>query len=261
MTIEELQNFEYEFQGLVEDDEVYGYVIQEGKVIYDELLNLKQQEMNNMYNLVEIAMKENTAFDLDEDVIDAPFNTNIAIDFKNINDPYYVKVIFVNKVVKNKEHMLEIFHKKYTDLYENMKQYLSTNDKNYLDKIEKDLEPTFFYKIKRFIENIKENKLEFFYDKKSSDVKENSYIFHNILVKGVNVNRSLNGQPFDYIYIDNHENEGIRYYMHKFFAGYVQRYLGLEKGITSYVKFKENPNLLYSKSFELKKQNKQVFLQ
>ena len=47
--------------------------------------------------------------------------------------------------------------------------------------------------------------------------------------------------------------------MHKYFAGYVHRYAGLEKSMTSYVKFKESPNFQYSLNYEMKKKNKQVF--
>ena len=220
---------------------------------------MKRREMDNLFNLVEIAIKEKSSFDLDDE-IEVPFNTEIAIDFKNIPDPYYVKIIFANKVVKSKQEMNDIFKKKYSEFYENIDKFTKTNETLYLDKIESELESTFFLKIKYFLQNVKKNKLIIRFDEDNKNFESSSLVFHNILIKGVNVNRSKNGQPFDYIYVDNHENEGIRYYMHKYFAGYAQRYSGIEKSMTSYVKLKEDPSFLQSFNYEMKKKNKQVMI-
>ena len=60
----------------------------------------------------------------------------------------------------------------------------------------------------------------------NNDKGENeSYIIDKIFVKGVSHNRDLNDSNLDYNYVSHHENEGLRFYMHKYFIGFHAYYL------------------------------------
>jgi len=38
----------------------------------------------------------------------------------------------------------------------------------------------------------------------------------------------LNGINYDYLLVNNHENDGIRFYLHKYFVGFNAYYIALE---------------------------------
>ena len=65
-----------------------------------------------------------------------------------------------------------------------------------------------------------------------SDI-EDTYIVDNMIVKGVSSDRSQNACNFDYLKVRGHEENGILFYMHKYFAGYMHYYerLGFQKHV------------------------------
>jgi hypothetical protein len=92
-----------------------------------------------------------------------------------------------------------------------------------------------------------------------STTSPSATIFDKILIKGVNIDREKNYEADDYIYIDNHEDEGIRYFMNKFYAGYASRY-GTEKDfLTSTKKFVER-EAYQEVSFNIKESNRKIIL-
>ena len=63
-----------------------------------------------------------------------------------------------------------------------------------------------------------------------SDIEE-SYIVDHMIVKGVSLDRARNDCNFDYLKVRGHEMNGILFYMHKYFAGYMHYYerVGFQK--------------------------------
>ena len=57
-----------------------------------------------------------------------------------------------------------------------------------------------------------------------SDNKED-YIINTILVKGVSVRRDENDCNYDYNLIKNLEDDGLKFYLHKYFTGHMHYYL------------------------------------
>ena len=46
-----------------------------------------------------------------------------------------------------------------------------------------------------------------------------------MLIKGVKFNRDENDENVDYVYVDRQENQGLRFYLHKYFMGLHPFYL------------------------------------
>jgi hypothetical protein len=62
-----------------------------------------------------------------------------------------------------------------------------------------------------------------------------------LFIKGVKFNREENDCNLDYLYVDTHENLGIRFYLHRYFVGYHSYYLQrLNEDVFN--KIKEIPN-------------------
>ena len=57
---------------------------------------------------------------------------------------------------------------------------------------------------------------------------ENSYIVDSMIIKGVSVRREENDANFDYNLQKDLENEGMRFYMHKYFTGHMHYYQHLK---------------------------------
>ena len=51
------------------------------------------------------------------------------------------------------------------------------------------------------------------------------YLVDAMLVKGVRANREENDSNHDYMYVDSHENLGLRFYLHKYFLGFHPYYM------------------------------------
>jgi hypothetical protein len=47
----------------------------------------------------------------------------------------------------------------------------------------------------------------------------------SMIIKGVSVNRDENDCNFDYNLLKNMDNQGMRFYMHKYFSGHMHYYL------------------------------------
>jgi hypothetical protein len=57
-----------------------------------------------------------------------------------------------------------------------------------------------------------------------SDI-EDTYIVDSMIIKGVSVNREENDCNYDYNLLKNMDNQGMRFYMHKYFSGHMHYYL------------------------------------
>ena len=91
-------------------------------------------------------------------------------------------------------------------------------------KIEKITEKRFFEKLESQKDNL--NKFQLKYTPSSIDeTSSGSYLIDQIFVKGVHHNRDDNDSNHDYMYVDTHENLGLRYYLHKYFLGFHPYYI------------------------------------
>ena len=50
----------------------------------------------------------------------------------------------------------------------------------------------------------------------------------NVIIKGVSVIRDENDCNYDYNLLKNMDNQGMRFYMHKYFSGHMSYYLHLK---------------------------------
>lgn len=57
-----------------------------------------------------------------------------------------------------------------------------------------------------------------------SDI-EDTYVVDSVIIKGVSVNRDENDCNYDYNLLKNMDNQGMRFYMHKYFSGHMHYYL------------------------------------
>jgi hypothetical protein len=57
---------------------------------------------------------------------------------------------------------------------------------------------------------------------------KSSYMIDQVLVKGVKFDRHLNDLNHDYMYVDSHVNQGLRFYLHKYFLGFHPYYMEIE---------------------------------
>lgn len=72
---------------------------------------------------------------------------------------------------------------------------------------------------------------------------EDSYIIDKFFVKGIKADRDQNDTNFDYLYVDNHENMGLRFYLHKYFIGLHPYYMKLKQDDyieAAHLKYAEN---------------------
>ena len=46
-----------------------------------------------------------------------------------------------------------------------------------------------------------------------------------MMIKGVRHNRDENDSNHDYVFVDTNENEGLRFYLHKYFIGFHPYYI------------------------------------
>ena len=90
--------------------------------------------------------------------------------------------------------------------------------------LEKIVESRFLQKLKSRSDDL--NKFKFSYEKSSvEEMAKDSYLIDQLLVKGVRFNRDENDNNHDYLYVDNQENEGLRFYLHKYFIGFHPYYM------------------------------------
>jgi len=54
---------------------------------------------------------------------------------------------------------------------------------------------------------------------------EGTYIVDSMIIKGVSINRDENDCNYDYNLLKNLDNQGMRFYMHKYFTGHMHYYL------------------------------------
>lgn len=63
---------------------------------------------------------------------------------------------------------------------------------------------------------------------KLEDMVSESYSIDKLLVKGIKFNREDNDSNHDYMYVDTHENLGLRFYLHKYFLGFHPYYMEIK---------------------------------
>lgn len=57
---------------------------------------------------------------------------------------------------------------------------------------------------------------------------DKTYIIDNMIIKGISPVRSENDCNYDYDLLKNREQDGLRFYMHKYFSGHMHYYLHLK---------------------------------
>lgn len=69
-----------------------------------------------------------------------------------------------------------------------------------------------------------------FHDLRGNLVSDNesTYIVDSQIIKGVSPHRHENDSNFDYVLMKNKDNEGMRFYMHKYFTGHMHYYQHLK---------------------------------
>ena len=60
------------------------------------------------------------------------------------------------------------------------------------------------------------------------ETAKSSYLVDSLLVKGIRHNREENDSNHDYMYVDTHENQGLRFYLHKYFLGFHPYYMEIK---------------------------------
>lgn len=118
----------------------------------------------------------------------------------------------------------EILTEHFSAMFQNFLTQLTAKNYNALEKFTE----------KRFLKQLTErqgdlNKFQLRYTPNSLDeVSSSSYMIDQMLVKGVRQNRDENDLNHDYVYVDNLENRGLRFYLHKYFLGFHPYYIQTE---------------------------------
>lgn len=99
-------------------------------------------------------------------------------------------------------------------------------NKNY-EGLEKIVEKRFLEKLKEKSDDLQKFKLKYtpYY---VDEMDKSSYIIDQMLVKGVRHDRDKNDSNHDYMYVNTHENQGLRFYLHKYFLGFHPYYMELQ---------------------------------
>jgi hypothetical protein len=90
------------------------------------------------------------------------------------------------------------------------------------DKLSTVVEPRFLAQLRGQSEHLGKFDMRF----EPSGAQENkNYLVDSMLIKGVRANREENDSNHDYMYVDSHENLGLRFYLHKYFLGFHPYYM------------------------------------
>jgi hypothetical protein len=87
---------------------------------------------------------------------------------------------------------------------------------------------------KRFLDSLiskKEDLAKFSLKYTPNSVEEtakSSYLVDSMLVKGIRHVREENDSNHDYMYVETHENMGLRFYLHKYFLGFHPYYMEIK---------------------------------
>ena len=126
-------------------------------------------------------------------------------------------------LLSNDEIHTEIFSKMYFAYYSNLtkaiNKYSTKSGKKSLKILEETLDHEFFERTKAFIELHSKNKSKFTFhsdelDFKQKNLNKESIIFDKSIIKGINSERTKNGNIEDYNYYDEHAY-GVKFYHHK----------------------------------------------
>jgi hypothetical protein len=93
-----------------------------------------------------------------------------------------------------------------------------------------------------------------------SDIEE-SYIVDSMIIKGVSAYRDENDCNYDYNKLKNMENQGMIFYMHKYFSGHMhfylnQRYEKHVKRLSEIVELKDQQQAEFLKNGLIKPEKK-----
>jgi len=130
--------------------------------------------------------------------------------------------IFLNHKQIDEDFMASKFHGMIQQFYTAIAQkdydtLDSLSEKRFADRVKKATDEV----------NTKSNKLEFTPHEtafEETGLDQRSYIFDKIFEKGVYFDREKNDSNYDYYLDSDLEQEGFRYYQHKYFAGYDNHY-------------------------------------
>jgi len=108
-----------------------------------------------------------------------------------------------------------------------LQQFVQGVIKQDLSSVEKLTEKRLFKKLQEKNDELKKFNLNF-QPTKVEEASKSSYIIDQMLIKGVKSNRDDNDSNHDYMYVDTNENEGLRYYLHKYFLGFHPYYIEIK---------------------------------
>ena len=159
--------------------------------------------------------------------------------------------LYLNHKMIDEEFLIDKFHDMVVDLY-------SALAKGDLARVKSLTEKRFGSKIEKASINIKKQGIKFIPHEIphiERPLEEQSYIFDKIFEKGMYFDREKNDNNYDYFLDSENEPEGIRYYQHKYFAGYDTHYY-LEK----YADQKEDRSAKYRFKYFAEQRNRSIVL-
>jgi len=267
LSLKEVEEFKKEFKEIFEKEEIFNFVLQKGRSLYNSLKSLKEDILLEYVNLSgKLSYLEN----YNEVMTSIPFNTKINANFEKQEDPHYVK-LFLDNVKFNEAEttnkLKEIYLNYYKAIVESYKEKKETKnkenaeEKSGLNLIENQIELNLLNRTHIYLDYLINHgmKVDFIKDTSKTDLVEESYIFEKIFIKGVSVDRSENYEPDEYVLIDSHENLGIRYFLHKGLIGervkMDQDYNPILNGSKT-----SDPEYLNSLNYKLVQKNRKIVL-
>jgi hypothetical protein len=257
MSLGDIKELKDEYYYIYTNNKLFELALQKGKPFIEKLnqeksriLSYHQKFINHMKYIANYSEIKNP-----------PFNTKIKLDFQKFEDPKYVKIALKGGKLDENEvsnRLSGIYHNYYDALVKTFKEgKVNMDDQTLSNKLSDSVENNLIERSKVFLNFLKLNNYSLNLTK--SDSNSTATIFDKILVKGVNIDRESNYEAEDYIYIDNHEDEGIRYYMNKFYAGYASRF-GTDKEFITSSKRMDESDAVEEISFNIKQSNRKIIL-
>jgi hypothetical protein len=259
---EDIKELMQDFYEIYENEKIFNFILQNGKKMLNELRKIKYQKIKQCEDY---RKKLNYVDHYGEVINNIPFNTKISKDFQKSEDPQYVAKFLKEKNIED-QNLTDTLKVIYFDYYNSVAESFTSgkNDKtkNYegLNKIRPKLEPCLFDRTIAFLDYLKYNNMTFKVEKSQLPKEKEAYkIIEKLFIKGVKLNRYQNDEPNDYILIDSHEDEGIRYYLHKYLTGEKTKVFETQDINTTTAQFKssEHHNSL---SHYVKERNRNIIL-
>ena len=122
MSLKEVEELKKEFKEIFEKEEIFNFVLQKGRSIYNGLKSLKEDILTDYVNF---SQKLSYLEDYNEVMTSIPFNTKINGNFEKQEDPHYVK-LFMDNVKFNEAEttnkLKEIYLNYYKAIIESYKE-------------------------------------------------------------------------------------------------------------------------------------------